>query len=83
MGVVTALQAYGHPPTLVSSFKFLVRVLTALDDDWLAVVTNLMKAQRKWDRMSRILGREGADTRTSRTFYKVVVQAVLLFDSVT
>ena len=34
----------------------------------------------KW-RMTRILGREGADPRISGLFFKVVVQAVLLFGS--
>ena len=36
---------------------------------------------KSWTLMTRILGREGADLRISRLFFKVVVQAVLLFGS--
>ena len=47
------------------------------------VVDNLSNLQKKWARMSWILGWEGADTRTSGTFFKAVVQAILLFGSET
>ena len=52
-------------------------------DDWPTVVANLRKARRKWTRMSRILGQADADARTSGTFFKVVVQSILLFSSET
>ena len=54
-------------------------MLTAVDNDWLAVVGNLEKAQKSWGRLSRILSREGADPKVSGKFYKAVAQAVLLF----
>ena len=76
-----AFQAYREPLETVTSFKYLGRVLTAGDDDWLAVAGNLRKARESWTRMTRILGREGADPRISGLFFKVVVQAVLLFGS--
>ena len=60
-------------------FKYLGRVLTAGDDDWLAVVGNLGKARKSWGPLSRILIREGADPKVSGHFYKAVSQAVLLF----
>ena len=56
-----AFEAYGEPIESVSEFKYLGRILTATDDDWPAVVGNLGKARRSWGRLSRVLGREGAD----------------------
>ena len=35
--------------------------------------------QKKWARLTRVLGREGADARTSGIFYVEVVQVVLLY----
>ena len=54
-------------------------MLTAGDDDWLAVVGNLGKAQKSWGRLCRILSRKGADPKVLANFYKAVAQAVLLF----
>ena len=53
-----ASKAYGVPIESVSEFKYLGRILTASDDDWLAVVRNLRKARRSWGRLSRVLSRE-------------------------
>ena len=55
----------------------------ASDNDWPVVVGNLKKSWTKWAKMLRISGREGAKTWLSRTFFKAVVQAVLLFGSET
>ena len=49
------------------------------DDDWLAVVQNMMKARAVWKRMRKILIREGARPRVSGLFFKAVVQSVLIF----
>ena len=54
-------------------------MLTAGDDDWLAVVGNLGKARKSWGRLSRILGWEVADVMVSVNFYKAVAQSVLFF----
>ena len=54
-----------------------------MENDWPAVVTKLRKDQKKWVRLLRVLGREGADDRTLGTFYMVVVQVVLIFVSET
>ena len=51
----------------------------ANNDDWPAFVVNLGKARRSWGRLSRVLGREGADPKVSRAFYTAVTQVVLLF----
>ena len=67
----------------VSEFRYLGRLLTATDDDWPAVAGNIKKARRSWGRMARVLGREGAEPKVSRTFYIAVTQAMLLFGSET
>ena len=59
------------------------RVLTAVDNNWLAVVGNFGKARKSWGRLSRILIREGVDPKVSVNFYKAVTQAVLLFGAET
>ena len=58
-----ALTTYGSPLSKVTSFKYLGRVLSAEDDNWTAVVRNLKCARQKWARLTRILIREGADSR--------------------
>ena len=74
-----AFEAYGKPLETVSTFKYLGRAMTAVDDDWLAVTGNLVKARKSWGRLSLIISQEGAGKRVSRNFFKAVVQAVLLF----
>ena len=78
-----AFKAYGAPIKSVSGLKYLRKILAATDDDWPAVVGNLGKARRSWGRLSRVLGREGADPKVSRAFYIAVTQAVFLFGSET
>ena len=78
-----SFEAYGAPIESVLEFKYLGRILTATDDDWPAVVRNLRKARRSWGRLARVLRREGAYPKVSRTFYIAVTQAVLLFGSET
>ena len=74
---------YGTLLMVVSSLRYLVRMLLSSIYDWPAVEWNLRRAQRKWGRLAKILGREGEDRRTAGRFYVVVVQAVLLFESKT
>ena len=78
-----AFEAYGEPIKNVSDFKYLGRLMTAGDDDWLAVVGNLGKSRRSWGRFSRVMGREGEDRKVSGKFYKAVAQAILLFGAET
>ena len=61
----------------------MVRVLTAGDDNLPEVAGNLQKARNSWVRMLRIMSREGVDLKVSGHFFKVVVQAVLLFGAKT
>ena len=41
-----AFEAYGKPLEMVMTFKYLRRVMTSGDDDWPAVVVNLVKARK-------------------------------------
>ena len=78
-----AFEAYEEPLKNVTKFRYLGQVLTEGDNDWLAVVGNLGKAQKSWGRLSWILSREGADPKVSGSFYKAMTQAVLLFGAET
>ena len=78
-----AFRAYGEPMEAVSEFRYLGKLLTATDDDWPEVAGNIKKARRRWGRLAKVLDREGADPKVSRTFYIAMTQAVLLFGSET
>ena len=74
-----AFHAYGTRMEAVTECRYLGRVLTATDDDWPAVASTIRKAQVSWGRLARVLEREGADPKVSRSFYIAVTQQVLLF----
>ena len=76
-------STYRFSLEMVTSFKYLGRLLSVADDGWPVVVQNLVKAQTVWQRMSKILIREGARPRVSIFLFKYVVQSVLLFVSET
>ena len=77
-GSEMVFKAYGHHLTMVSSLKYLCRVIPYSDDDWTEVVTNILNEWKTWARIFQVLGWEGMDTNTSGIFYKVVIQEVLL-----
>ena len=63
-----------------------MKVLSASDNDWPVIVSNIQKVhkvQKKCDHLSRVIGLEGVEAQTSRIFYLLVVQVVLLFGSET
>ena len=68
-----AFQAYGWPLGSLTSFEYLMRVLTASNNDWSEVVNNLRKSWRKLESFSRIWCQEGANARTYGASYKKVV----------
>ena len=74
-----SFQAYGEPLETVTLFKYLVRVMTAADDNWPVLVVKIRKYWKSWTRMTKILGWGRGDLRISGLFLKAVVQAVLLF----
>ena len=73
----------GIPLEMVTSFKYLGRVISASDNDWPEVVRNMKKARAVWRRLKRIIIREGATPWVSGFFFKSVVQSVLLFSAET
>ena len=48
-------------------------------DDCPGVLGNIGKARRVWNRLWKLLRREGAEPRVSAMFYQPVVQTVILF----
>ena len=53
------------------------------DDDCPEVLRNVRKARRVWNRLGKLLRREGAEPRVSAMFYRSVVHTVLLFGAET
>ena len=72
-------SAYRRPIETVLYFKYLGMVLLATDDYWPAMIHNLVMARTVWRRMLRILSREGVKMWVSGSFFKSIVQLVLLF----
>ena len=62
-----ALQDYGRPLETVASFKYSGWIIAAPDNNCPEVVGNLPKARKRWAHLSRILGREGAIPKVSRS----------------
>ena len=54
---------------MVTSFLYLVRLISAADDDWPAVVRNLSRVGAVWKRVTRILSRYGVAPRVSCLFF--------------
>ena len=77
-GTGAAFQSYVWPLEVEFLFKYLGIVLTTSGNYRPAVVSNLIKYWQNWDRMYRFF-QKGADAQTSRPFYKLAVQATLLF----
>ena len=63
----------------VETFKCLGRILDQYDYDWPAVLQNVDKAHRVWNRLGKLLLREGSEPHMSTMFRLVVVQTVVLF----
>ncbi len=67
----------------VEVFKYLGRLISFNDANNQAMQSNLKKAGGCWARVSRVLRAENATPKTCGMFYKVTVQAVLLYGSET
>ena len=78
-----ASQSYGHPLTSMSSFNCLGRLLIDLYNYWTLVVGKILKVQKEWACMLRILRREGTNVQGSGTLFKAVDQGVILFGAKT
>jgi hypothetical protein len=71
----------GAPIENVTEFKYLGRVVNNKNDNQPTVIENLRKVRIKWGRISRILSKDGADPKAMASFYKAIVQSVLLYGS--
>jgi hypothetical protein len=66
----------------VRQFKYLGRILDNNDSNLPAVKQNLLKARKRWGMIGLILKkRKSTKPKTMATFYKVIVQSLLLFGS--
>jgi hypothetical protein len=65
----------------VDSFRYLGRILMQDDQDVRAVRNQIKKARRTWARVGQVLQADNTPPKTSATFYKAVVQSVLLYGS--
>ena len=83
MGVGAEFTVYDILLTSVTYFRYLGRVLSENNNYWLEVVLNLRNSRCKWARLTRVLSREGADTRTLGQIQLAVLQLVLLYRSKT
>ena len=79
MGTEAAITAYGIPLAPLTSFKCLGIVLLALDDDCSELVHKIWREWQKWEHLSRVLIREGADAHTLGIIYVAVFQVVMLY----
>ena len=70
---------YGTLLIAVPYFKYLGRILLSSNNNWPALEQNLRRSRRKWGRMVKILGREGADRRMPDIFYVALVQTVIFW----
>ena len=66
-GTATSFAACGYPLVTVPSLKYLNRILLESYDDLMSVVQNLRKSQKKWYRLSCVLGRMGGRCLDART----------------
>ena len=79
MGTEIAITAYGIPLSPVTSLKCLGNVLLTAGNNWPAVVQKLWRERQKWERLCRVLSREGLDACTVGIIYVSMVQAVIIY----
>ena len=61
MGAEAAITAYGIHLSPVTSFTYLGRILSVVDNDWSEVVGNLQKARQERMWLTRVLISQGSD----------------------
>jgi hypothetical protein len=67
----------------VEVFKYLGRLLAQDNDNIQAIRAQLQKARATWAWVGQVLGNKNVSPHIATTFYKAVVQAILLYDSKT
>lgn len=71
----------GIPIKHPKEFKYLGRIMEENDDDQAAINRNLQKARQKWGMIGRIFAKKGANSKVMGSFYKTIIQSVLLYGS--
>ena len=67
----------------VTTFQYMGRPLDQTVDDWTDVRRNIMRARSVWGILGTLLRQCGEEPRVSEIFYRMVVQAILLYGSET
>ena len=67
----------------VMTFRYLGRPLDQTNDYWTDVQQNIIHAKLFWGRLGTLLQREGVYPKVLASFYRAVVQAILLYGSET
>ena len=67
----------------VEVFKYLGRLLAQDDDDVQAIRNQIRRARGTWARLGQVLKGENTSPRVSASFYKAIIQSVLLYGSET
>ena len=78
-GSDTTFRAYVQTLEMVTYFRYFGWHLPATDDNWIEFISNIQKARRIWDCLSRIMGRESMDSWKLGRFNLIITQAILLF----
>ena len=73
------LSAYGRPLEMMTSFRYLVRVILAANGDWPAVIRDMAKARAVWRRIRNIFIKEGERSWVYIFLFPSLVQSVLIF----
>ena len=63
----------------VATLRYLVRILDQMDDDWPEIRRKILRARLVWERLGTLLQQEGAYPRVAATFYRAMLQAILLY----
>lgn len=67
----------------VPDFKYIGRMMTDTNDDWLTILFNIKKDRKRWACISKLLRCFKISRTYASTYYKVVVLTVLLYGSET
>ena len=76
-----AIRVNLNPLESTTAFLYLGSTITYNNSDWVALYSNLRKAQKRWFMVSNVLGKLGWPIRSQFIVYNVVVQVVLLYGS--
>ena len=63
----------------VEVYRYLGRLLDRSDGNWAEFLQNIRKVKQVWERIRKMLQREGAEPTVSEKFNCAVIQALLLF----